>query len=382
MLARAESLSKDDATIERVEAIPLRIPLRAPFKISSGAARSSVEVVIVRMHTKSGVTGVGETQAWRRQGSAETLPGLIEAINTHFMPHLIGASAFESAKIMATLNETLWHSYYSQAAIADALLDIQGKLLGVPAYQLLGGKCRDSVPACAVLPMKPTIEQTVDNAERLLNVGFRTFSIKVGTDPRADVALVRALRERLQDKALLRIDANASMSFDDALTLLKKIEPCDLESAEQLTASWDVEGMGELARRTSIPLVADECVSDDHSILAVIRHRAAAAVQTKIAKNGGVWACRKLWTIGSGAGLKICPGNHPSTSIATIAVAHLATAWPGPILDGPFTVGIADVLAEDVVQEPIRTGHLVRVGEAPGLGVELDDDRIRHLRAH
>jgi len=70
MLARAESLSKDDATIERVEAIPLRIPLRAPFKISSGAARSSVEVVIVRMHTKSGVTGVGETQAAGERGDA------------------------------------------------------------------------------------------------------------------------------------------------------------------------------------------------------------------------------------------------------------------------------------------------------------------------
>ena len=382
MLARAENLAVDDVTIARVEAIPLRIPLRSPFKIASGGARSVVEIVIVRLHTKSGITGIGETQAWRRQGSSETLPGLIEAIEKHFTPHLIGASAFDSARIMATLGESLWHSTYPQAAIADALLDIQGKLLNVPAYQLLGGRCRDGVPACAVLPMKKTIEETLDNAERLVGIGFRTFAIKVGTDLDNDVKLVRGMRERLQDRAILRVDANAGMSFDHALTLLKKIEPYDVEAAEQLVGLWDLEGMAELARRTSIPLIADECVSDEHSLMAVIRHRAARAIQTKIAKNGGVWACKKLWTIAAAADLNICPGNHPSTSIATMGVAHLATAWHGPILDGPFTVGIADVLAEDVVREPIRTGHLVRVSEAPGLGVELDDDRIRHLRAH
>ena len=382
MLARAEGLAAKDTTIGRIETFPLRIPLRSPFKISSGAARSSVEMVVVRLHTKSGVTGIGETQAWRRQGSSETLAGLIEAIEVHFSPRLIGASVFDSAKIIAGLHEALWHSTYPQAAIADALLDIQGKLLNVPAYQLLGGRCRDAVPACAVLPMKGTIEETVDNAEHLLENGFRCFSIKVGTDPGADVKLVRAMRERLQDKALLRVDANGGMSFDDALTLLKKIEPYEIETAEQLIGLWDLDGMAELARRTNIPIMADECVSDEHSLLAVIRHSAARAIQTKIAKNGGVWACKKLWTIAAAADLGICPGNHPSTSIATMGVAHLATAWPGPILDGPFTVGIADLLTEDVVREPIRNGHLVRVGQAPGLGVELDDDRIRHLRVH
>lgn len=380
MLARPQGLSAADATIAQVETFPLRIPLRSPFKIASGAARSAVEVVIVRLHTKSGVTGIGETQAWRRQGSAETLAGLIEAIKTHFTPHLIGASVFDSAKIMAALDEALWHSAYPQAAIADALLDLQGKLLGVPAYRLLGGKCRDAVPACAVLPMKATVEETVDSAEALFETGFRTFAIKVGVVATADVKLVRGMRERLPH-AILRVDANAGMSFDDALVLLKKIEPYDLESAEQLIGLWDLEGMAELARRTTIPLIADESVSDGHSLQAVIRHRAARAVQTKIGKNGGAWACKTLWTVAHAADLKICPGNHPSTSIATLAAAHLATAWPGPLLDGPFTVGIAGVLAEDVVRQPLRTGHVVHVEDTPGLGVELDDDRVRHLLA-
>jgi L-alanine-DL-glutamate epimerase-like enolase superfamily enzyme len=381
MLARAETLSLDDVTIARVETFPLRIPLRLNFKIASGAARTFVEVAIVRLHTKSGISGIGETQAWRRQGSNETLAGLVEAIETHFAPHVVGASCFDSAKIIAALNDTLWHSTYPQAAIADALLDLQAKLLGVPAYRLLGGKCRDAVPACSVLSMKPTVEETVDHAETQFNTGFRTFAIKVGEDLNKDAALVRALRERLPE-AKLRVDANAGMSFDDALVLLKKIEPYDVETAEQLIGLWDIEGLAELGRRSTIPMLADESVSDAHSLIALIRARAARAIQTKIAKSGGAWACKTLWTIAAAADIRLCPGNHPSTSIATSAAAHLATAWPGPLLDGPFTVGINGVLAEDVVREPLTTGHSVTVSDAPGLGVELDDERIRHLRVH
>ena len=48
---------------------------------------------------------------------------------------------------------------------------------------------------------------------------------------------------------------------------------------------------------------------------------------------------RKLWTIAAAAGLRIYPGNHPSTSIATVSVVHLAAAWPGPLLEGAFAVG-------------------------------------------
>jgi len=379
MLARAEHLAVDDVTIARVEAIPLRIPLKLNFKIASGAARSFVEVLIVRLHTKSGITGIGETQAWRRQGSNETLAGLIEAINTHLAPHVVGASCFDNARIMRAFEEALWHSTYPQAAVADALLDLQGKLLGVPAFRLLGGKCRDAVPACSVLSMKPTIEETADHATAQFDTGFRTFAIKVGEDLTKDAALVGMLRKRLP-AAKLRVDANAGMSFDDALVLLKRIEPYEVETAEQLIGLWDIEGMAELGRRSTIPMLADESVSDPHSLIALIRARAARAIQTKIAKNGGVWACKTLWTLAAAADVKLCPGNHPSTSIATSAAAHLATAWPGELLDGPFTVGINGVLAEDVVREPLTTGHSVTVSEAPGLGVELDDERIRHLR--
>src|SRR5262245_19520361 len=262
-------------TITRVETIPLRIPFATPVKIASGAARPAVEVLLVRLHTSAGVTGIGETQAWRRQGSSATLASLTETIEQHFASLIVGRSPFALAPIMHALDEAVYHSQYAQAPVSDALYDLQGRLLGVPVYQLLGGKCRDAVPSCAVLFMMPTLEETLAGAERLHARGFRSFVVKVGLDLAADVEHVRAVRERLGGGVKIRVDANAGMAFDDALKLLRRIERYEIDAAEQLLAIWDLEGMAELARRVDIPLITDECVATGHDLMEVIRRRAA-----------------------------------------------------------------------------------------------------------
>lgn len=366
--------------VTRVETIPLRIPLQVPLKIASGAQRPAVDVLLVRLHTNEGLVGIGETQAWRRQGSAETLASLSEVINVHFTPLIVGRSPFDIAAIMHSLDGAIYHSLYAQAPISDALFDLQGKILGVPVYQLLGGKCRGKVASCAVLFMMPTLEQTLAGAERLHARGFRSFVVKVGVDLKTDIENVRAVRERLGDDVAIRVDANAGMNFDGALRLLGKIERFDIDAAEQLLGIWDIDGMAELARRVPIPMITDECVATDRDLLNVIHKRAATIAQTKVAKNGGIWYTRKLWHIADAAGMRIYPGNHPGTSIAAASVAHLAGAWPGEVLDGPFSVGL-NTLAEDVVTEPLRfDGCSVRVPDAPGLGLTLDEGRIRALR--
>jgi L-alanine-DL-glutamate epimerase-like enolase superfamily enzyme len=366
--------------ITRVETIPLRVPLRQPTKISQGAARDVIEIVIVRLHSDAGVVGIGETQAWRRQGNAETLPSLVTVIRDHFAPLIVGRSPLAIASILEALDQAIYHSLYPQAAVSDALYDLQGKLLGLPVHALLGGKCREAVAAGAILFIKPTLEETLEGARESHARGFRSFNMKVGVDPQFDVRNVAAVREQLGDDIVIRVDANAGMDFDGALALLRKIEPYGIDAAEQLLPIWDLDGMAELARRTDIPLMTDECVATDHDLIAVIKKRAATVVQTKIAKNGGMWRSLRLWQIAKAAGMRIYPGNHPSTSIATLAAAHLAAAWPGSLLEGAFAVGIG-TLASDVVTEPVQLeGNRVRVPDTPGLGVTLDEERIRKLR--
>jgi muconate cycloisomerase len=369
-----------NVTVTKVESIPLHVPFRVPFKIASGAARPISEAMIVRIHTNQGLVGIGETQAWRRQGSVETLKSLKCAIDDHLAPRIVGRSPFALAAIMADLDEALYSSLYAKAALSDALYDLQGKVLGLPIHMLLGGKCRPRVGACAVLMIKDDIAETLENAQAFHERGFRSFTIKVGVDPKADLINVREIRKRFPE-TILRVDANAVMNFDDALTLLKKIEPYEIDCAEQMIALWDVDGMATLAKHVSIPLMGDECVSSDHDLLRVIKARAATVIQTKVAKNGGIWHSRKLWVIADAAGMRIYPGNHPSTSVATASVVQMAAAWAGPLLDGPFAVGISGALDTDIVTEPLKVeSGAVIVPDAPGLGVTLDEDAIKAMR--
>ena len=138
--------------------------------------------MLVRLHTDAGVVGVGETQAWRRQGNAETLASLAAVIDDHFAPLIVGQSPFAIGAIMHALDAAIYHSQYAQAPISDALFDLQGKLLGVPVHALLGGKCRDTIPSCAVLYMQPALAETLAGADEVYQRGFRSFAIKVGTD--------------------------------------------------------------------------------------------------------------------------------------------------------------------------------------------------------
>ena len=366
--------------ITEIEPIPLRLPFAQPFKISQGA-RETLETLIVRVHTDEGIVGIGETQAWRRQGSAELLWSLVRTIKDHFEPLIAGRSPFDIGGILQTLNEALYNTLYAQAAVADALYDIAGKAVGLPVHKLLAGECRDRVRIGGLLAMKPTIGELMESAQAFYERGFRHFGLKIGLDPKQDLANVLALRERFGDRVVLRVDANGALSYDAALALLKKLEPHDIDVAEQPIAIWDLDGLAALCRATSIPIMADESVSTDHSLLEVIRRRAATVVQTKIAKNGGMYRVWRLWTLASAAGMRIYPGNHPSTSVATAAVAQLCGAWPGPLMEGVFAVGVSGALAADIVTEPIvPVNGEIRVPSGPGLGVELDPDAIARFR--
>ena len=376
-----QSKSYEAVKITRVEVIPLRIPFKIEFKIASGGVRPGVDLIIVRLHTDAGVVGIGETPAWRRQGSSETVASLTSAIGDYFAPHIVGRSPFDSASIMTALDEEIWHSYYAQAAVADALLDLQGKILGVPAHALLGGKTRDKLAACAVIGIKADIAKMIENCESFYQQGFRAFTVKVGNDPVKDVIAVQKIREHFPDDLIIRVDGNSGFNYDSALSVLRKIEPFNIDVAEQMVPPWDMQGMIDLASHSNIPLMADECVASDHDLIEVIRRRVATVVQTKIAKNGGMWNNRKLWVIANAAGMRIYPGNHPGSSIVTAGVLQVAASWPGELLEGPFAVGIHGLIAEDIVTEPLKSdGPYVYLPQGPGLGLELDEDRIKHFR--
>lgn len=366
-----------------MEAIPLRVPFRRPFSFAapSDSKREFVEILVVRLHTDAGIYGVGETQAWRRQGSHETLAGLYATIRDLFTPLLTGRSPFDVGPIMARLDAAASCNFYAQAAIGDALYDLMGKALGLPVHMLLGGRARERIPVGTALSISDDVAGMIEQAEAAYETGYRHLRIKIGLDPAADVANLERLRAHFGDRVVLRADANGTLDYSQALPFLRRLEAYDLDLVEQPLPGWDLDGMAALSASCSIPLSADESVSTGHSVIEIGRRRAAAAIQTKTGKNGGIHYVRKLWTIAQAAGIGIFPGNHPGTSISTAAVAHLCTAWSGSLLVGDFQASSTDVIASDLVTEPLKVRDgAIFAPDRPGLGIELDDDQIRRLR--
>jgi muconate cycloisomerase len=302
-------------------------------------------------------------------------------VREYFTPLLIGRSPFDVAAILHDLDVCIYGSLYPQAAIGDALYDLMGKLLGIPVYDLLGGKCRDAVRVGLALGITSPPEAMIARADAAYQEGYRHIRIKIGMDPTVDVENIRRVREHFGTKVVLRADANGGMTFPDAVRLLKKLEAFDLDIVEQPVPGWDLEGMAALCRAVAIPISADESLTTDHSLMEITRLQAAKVIQTKTGKNGGLHYTRRLWAIAEAAGIAIFPGNHPSTSVATAAVAHLCAAWPVLPVVGDFQTGLCDMLATDIATEPlsVKDGY-VRIPEGPGLGIQLDEDKLKRFR--
>ncbi len=371
------------ATIRSIESIPLRIPFARSFTMAAPhqPTRAEVEVLIVRITTDDGLVGIGETQAWRRQGSGESLAGLHSKVRDYVAPALVGQSALDLSALLAGIEARLAGSLYVQSAVGDALYDVAARALGVPVYTLLGGCCRQEIAVGLAIGITGDGARMIDAAQAVYERGYRHIRVKIGIDAAADIASVGALRRHFGDRVVLRADANGGMNFGDALRLLAKLEPFDLDIVEQPLPAWDLDGMAALARAVRIPLSADESLTTPQSLLAISRKEAARVVQTKSAKNGGIHSIRRLWQLAETVGIGIFPGNHPSTSVNVAAVAHLAAAWPGELLVGDFQTGADDMLADDVVQAPVRVSEgKVHVPQGPGLGIALDEAKLARYR--
>ena len=363
--------------IETVDVIPLRIPLGG-----AGGKKPSVDIVIVRIRSSGGAVGIGETQAWQRQGSGEHLPNLVRVIRDFFVPRLVGRSPFEIAAIMRDLNESLHGTLYAQAAVGDALHDLVARLQGIPVWRLLGGERREKISVGLAVLISGTFDRLLPVVEQAHARGYRHFRFKIGGDDARDVANFKAMRERFGDSVVLRADANGAMRFDQALPLLARLQEYNLEFVEQPVSMYDLDGMAALAGLVTIPISADESVSTQASVVDIIKRRAASMIQTKIGKNGGLFYCHRLWTVAHAAGLAPLAGNHPTTSLAATAMSHLVAAWPWELPVGEFSNGPTDVLADDIVTEPMRLENgSIRVSERAGFGLDLDEEKLTRYRA-
>jgi muconate cycloisomerase len=262
---------------------------------------------------------------------------------------------------------------------SSALFDAVGKTLGVPAVQLLGGAVRDSIPVLWTLASGDP-DQEIDEAEQKLAARLHNkFKVKIGAQsPAADVARLRRLAGALAGRADLIVDANQAWDETTASRCLPALAELGVRLLEQPLPAWNLAGMARLRARSTVPVMADECVFSAHDMLVVALAGAADVVSLKLVKHGGLLAARDVAAVAEAAGIGLYGGCLLESSIGV--AAHLQVfaglrelAW-GCEHFGP------QILVDDLVEEPLRFADFaIHLPAGPGLGIALDEDKLRRF---
>jgi len=341
----------------------------------------SQTVVLVRLRCADGIEGIGEgTTIGGLTYGGESPEGIKLAIDAYFAPLLIGADTTRPAIIMERLRRSIIDNRFAKNAVETALLDIQGKRLGVPVSELLGGRIRDRLPVLWTLASGDTA-QDIAEAEAMLASGRHTaFKLKIGKRPvQDDVAHVAAIKRALGDRASIRVDVNQAWSEAAAKRALPLLAEAGVDLVEQPIRAHATAGMARLTAMGLIPIMADEALHGPESGYALACGQAADVFALKIAQAGGLTEAKRLAGIAQAAGVALYGGTMLEGPVGTIASAQLfATLLEiefGTELFGPL------LLTEELLVEPLHYADgCLTVPNGPGLGVQLNEDAVAALR--
>ena len=254
-----------------------------------------------------------------------------------------------------------------------AVFDLAGKASGRPLWSLLGVETAAPVRCNATLIAGTPAEVAAD-AERWAELGFETFKLKLGTGD--DVAQVRAVREAVGPDARIRVDANEVWSAEEALGILRMIEPLGIELVEQPVGGS--RAMAEVTAASPIPIAADELVESAKDAERAKSAGACDLATVKLAKVGGIGEAN-----GISSALPIYLSSALDGPLGIAAAAHAAQAleFTGPAAGIAHGLATQRLFAETTAAVGCELdGPDLRLPDGPGLGVELDPAALEHCR--
>jgi len=364
--------------ITRIETIPVVVPIQPRLMIRAAHgdhARSPF--LLLKVHTDEGITGLGEVSCTPRWSGEDHFTAA-HFIQSFFAPLLEGEDPTAIERLTARVSSAVARNPFTKAAIEMALWDILGKSVGKPVYQLLGGAVRETVTIkWSVSGQEP--ERAAEIAAWAKSQGFKTIKVKVGLDPAADVARVRAVRKAVGANVRIGVDANGGWSKATAIATIPRLYDENIFFVEQPVPPGDVSWMADVRRQIRLPLIADESVYTPQDAMTLIRAEAADVFSVYVGKAGGIGPARRIVAVAEAAGIACTVGSNLEMGIGSAAMIHLAAATPG-IKAEDFPCDIIGPLfyEDDLLTEPLSLANgTAGILQRPGLGVELDEEKVK-----
>jgi L-alanine-DL-glutamate epimerase-like enolase superfamily enzyme len=374
--------------ITRLETRIVEIPVKSPYVFSHGVLKAFSNV-LVWIHTDEGIVGIGESSFVPGGGVSEEAPESTKPmIDNYLAPVVIGEDPFDIERIHQKMDAVIPRNLIAKCGIDLALWDLMGKAVGQPACKLLGG-CFDSEILCTYTLSIDTPEKMAEQASFRKSQGYRTLVVKIGRDPATDLQRLAQVREAVGDEVNLRLDANEAYWPDQAIGIIRRMEKYHPEFVEEPVKRWDLDGMAKVARAVDTPISSDESNTSLESVMQIIQKEAAGIINIKISKNGGLYRSKKIAALAEAAGIPCIVGGANTYEVGRQACRHFAVstaqAQMGMGSEGCAPASqskIDDVTRTIMTYEDVAKGKgFVGVLPGPGLGVELDEEKIQQYSA-
>ena len=366
--------------IVRLDAYPASIAY-SHVELSSRVNRAGVTDVVVKLTTDSGLVGWGESCS-----GADTVS--IEAAVKSMAKFVVGRGPWEIEAIARDVfGAGLWDyrpmtGNFAFAGIDMALWDLCGKASGQPIYRLFGGAQRETVNYFYYLSQgRP--DDLAEQCRGAVAKGYSCFYLKVGLNTAAEEEMLEAIRTTIGPSARIRIDANEAWSVPEAVRLLTRWhQRFDIDFAEAPVRATPHALMLDLRQRVPVALCANEGLGRQADALAMIESHAADILCFSSYWVGSLRRFHTLSHLAALHGQRVIKHTHGEFGIAAAAGQHMMLALPNVDVGVQQTAAMMedDILADRL---PIADGPGWGLIDKPGLGVEVDEDKLaRYVEAY
>lgn len=370
-------------TVDRVETFAVPLPTLRPFGVSGGAiavmGRPSIRILVkVTAGDHSGWGEATPIPAW----TYETRESIVSTIDGYLAPAIIGRPAWDLDGVTSVFDRAINRGFsigapLAKCAVDMALHDLLGRALGVPVSVLWGQRRLEEIQLGWVVSGQGPSEVAAAVAEGQ-SLGYRAFKVKIGLHALdVDLAIVAAVREAAPD-APLWVDANQAYTVAEAVQVSRRLAALGVTAFEQPLPANDVAGLQRLRDLSAVPVALDESLRHPTDMATFVRLGAVDVAIAKVQRSGGLTLSRRLCQLAEDSGVRLMGSGLTDSDLGLAASLHLFSAFG---ISTPV-----DLNGRQFVDSVYATGATVKVSggiaavpSGPGLGVEVDEEKVRAL---